>query len=405
MAAKMQKTKTPGVYKRGGRYVIAYRVEGVQKYESLGSEPAAIRAKAARMTDIDRGEFEPKSRITFHAYAREWIGRYEGTGRHRIRASTRTEYKRQIEHYVVKCPHLPASLRLTEVTPVRVDRFGHWLREQTKPAPTKENPRRRLPLSDATVKRIMAPLQACLGSAVREGMIRSNPPPEVKLPVRQAIEEDEEQVKAMTREQLDTLLNLVPSQWQVFFRFLAQTGLRISEASGLEWRHLQLNGSHPRVKVRQALVKGDLGPPKSKYGRRDIPIDHGLVTALRAHRNAGDWPEDGHPVFAAGNGAWLRPENLFRRVLQPAREEACLPWVGFHTFRHTCAMLLFAEGRNAKQVQHWLGHHSASFTLDTYIGLLDGDIGDPLTLGSANKVQTDPTPKPTPQASALKAAA
>jgi hypothetical protein len=30
--------------------------------------------------------------------------------------------------------------------------------------------------------------------------------------------------------------------------------------------------------------------------------------------------------------------------------------VSFHTFRHTCASLLFAEGTNVKQVQEWLGH-------------------------------------------------
>jgi integrase len=36
--------------------------------------------------------------------------------------------------------------------------------------------------------------------------------------------------------------------------------------------------------------------------------------------------------------------NVYRRVLQPAREAADLPWVGFHVFRHTYATLLFAEG-------------------------------------------------------------
>jgi hypothetical protein len=30
-------------------------------------------------------------------------------------------------------------------------------------------------------------------------------------------------------------------------------------------------------------------------------------------------------------------------VLEPVREDACFEWVGFHT----CATLLFAEGRNA----------------------------------------------------------
>jgi integrase len=37
-----------------------------------------------------------------------------------------------------------------------------------------------------------------------------------------------------------------------------------------------------------------------------------------------------------------------------------------HPFRHTCASLLFAQGRNAVQVQRWLGHHSRAFTLATY---------------------------------------
>jgi integrase len=61
-----------------------------------------------------------------------------------------------------------------------------------------------------------------------------------------------------------------------------------------------------------------------------------------------------------------------------------LEWVGFHAFRHTCASLLFAQGRNVVQVQRWLGHHSPSFTLDTYVHLLDGDLGDPLSLPVSN---------------------
>ena len=36
--------------------------------------------------------------------------------------------------------------------------------------------------------------------------------------------------------------------------------------------------------------------------------------------------------------------------------------------------------RNAVQVQRWLGHHSAAFTLTTYVHLLDEDLGEPLEL-------------------------
>ena len=66
------------------------------------------------------------------------------------------------------------------------------------------------------------------------------------------------------------------------------------------------------------------------------------------------------------------------RVLTPACKAAGVEWAGFHTFRHTVASRLFAEGRNVVQVQRWLGHHSASFTLDTYVHLLDNDLGEPL---------------------------
>ncbi len=66
--------------------------------------------------------------------------------------------------------------------------------------------------------------------------------------------------------------------------------------------------------------------------------------------------------------------------MRPAAEEADVSWIGFHTFRHTCASLLFDRGANAVQVQRWLGHHSPAFTLSTYVHLLDGGVGTGLGL-------------------------
>lgn len=391
MAAKLEKTRTPGIFKRGSRYVFSYRVNGKQKWESCRTLDEARRAKQARSVDISRGEFEERSRITLHEYALEWVERYQGSGQHAIRPGTRDEYRRQLKQYALR--FFGERERLTDLTPRRIAQFGEWLREQTRPAPIEGDKSRTVALSNATVKRIMAPLQACLSTAVREGLIRSNPAREVKLPGRAVVAEDEETVRAMSQAELATLSALIPEAWRLFFWLLTATGLRISEAVALEWRHLALDGSTPHVKVRQALVKGHMGPPKSRHGRREVPLDPELVDALSAHHRASEWPEAEHPVFAAGNGSPLTPGNVFRRVLVPAREEACLPWVGFHSFRHTCATLLFAEGRNVKQVQRWLGHHSPSFTLDTYIHLLDDGVGGPLVLrGGANTVQTDPTP-------------
>lgn len=113
-----------------------------------------------------------------------------------------------------------------------------------------------------------------------------------------------------------------------------------------------------------------------------IPIDPVLVSELRARRRLTEWGGDEDLVFPASNGEPLRHENVRRRALIPAAQESGVPWAGFHTFRHTCATRLFAAGRNAVQVQRWLGHHSPAFTLSVYVDLLDGDLGEPLRLGS-----------------------
>jgi integrase len=95
------------------------------------------------------------------------------------------------------------------------------------------------------------------------------------------------------------------------------------------------------------------------------------------------WPPCETPddvlVFASPiTGRPYDPRHLELRVLSPACSEAGVEWAGLHTFRHTVASRLFADDRNAVEVQKWLGHHSPSFTLDTYVHLLDGDLGAPL---------------------------
>jgi integrase len=136
------------------------------------------------------------------------------------------------------------------------------------------------------------------------------------------------------------------------------------------------------VRVRRALVKGRVEPPKSRHGRRDVPLDQELVREFRRRRQQSEWAGDEDLVFGSLKGTALKVENVRRRVLRLAAEEAGAPWAGFHTFRHTCASMLFERGKNAKQVQKWLGHHSPSFTVDTYVHLLRDAPGEPLSLSA-----------------------
>jgi integrase len=205
---------------------------------------------------------------------------------------------------------------------------------------------------------------------------------EAALPHRPAADSaDVEEVRAFTRDQLATFLAVVHPRYRLAFELLATTGLRWSEFAALRWADLALDGEHPALAVRRAGVRGADGPPKSRHGRRDVPLTWALADKLRAARKASEWPRDGDLVFASLRGSPLDHADVMRRVLRPAAAEAGAPWAGFHTFRHTCATLMFARGANAVQVQRRLGHHSASFTLDTYVHLLPDDPGDPVDLG------------------------
>jgi integrase len=423
MAAKLEPTRTPGIFKRGGRYAVIYRdAEGRQRQESARTLDEARNLKAARTHAVTTGEFHPASRIKLRDYALEWVGRYQGRGRRGFRENTRIEYRRDLNAYIL--PYLDGKLRrrVEQVTPRDVAAFVAWLcdpleqgrriaeQRRAKIAEAKGVAPSTLPLevepvhlADATVRRILSPLRACLASAVAEGVIRSNPTVGVALPARdeqRAIDlgedDDEMVVKAFSTEQLATFLAVCPERSRTLFKLLSATGLRVSEVIALRWRDLQLDGSECVVKVRRAYVKGRMGPPKSKYGKRDIPIDADLVSDLRRARKASDWPGDDDLVFPAGNGAPMRQENLRRRVLEPTAQEAGVPWAGFHVFRHTCATRLFAAGRNAVQVQRWLGHHSPAFTLAVYVHLLDDDLGGPLdsapkTVEGVSKVSAEAT--------------
>jgi len=408
MAARMEKTKHPGIYRRGGRYVVVYRVNGRQRKESARTLDEARRLKRARESDRDRGEFQAESRMGFREYADEWIGRYQGNGRQGFTDETRIDYRRDLDRYAY--PFLDERLGRTVSAVSRRDlaRWVAWLCDEREQGERAERLRREraaerkgvpvasiesrtpepLRLADATVRRIVSPVRACLSTAADEGLIRSNPADGLRLPNRPRIEEGDEEAeaRALTREQLRTFLAIVHPEWRTLFRLLASTGLRWGEVAALRWGDLRLDGSEPCVRVRRALGRTRRAgqppafkPPKSRHGRRDVPLDASLVSELRSRRDDAD---DDALVFPAGNGAPLRQENVRRRVLKPAAEEAGVSWIGFHTFRHTCASLLFARGKNAKQVQRWLGHHAASFTLDTYAHLLDDGVGEALDLGA-----------------------
>jgi integrase len=351
---------------------------------------------------VSEGSYQAQTREPFAEYATAWVERYQGTGRRGFAEHTRKDYRRDLKAYAI--PRL-GRLRLEQITPRHIAEFVAWLCDENAQGGH---------LADATVRRILALVRSCLRSAMREGLIRHNPTQGAALPARderRRIERgqddlgEDQNVHALSTEQLAALLLVAPAEHRLMFELMAAAGLRISEAVALRVGDLSLNGERPVVHVRRAFVRGAFKPPKSRQGRRQVPIAHELVRALR---KATAYESDPRALlFPDATGEPLHASNLLMRAFKPAAEEAGVPWAGFHTLRHTCATRLFADGRNAVQVQRWLGHSDPGFTLRTYLHLLDDDLGEPLTPPrGVSRVPAAPTPEhatPRPDGEAIAA--
>lgn len=355
--APFERTATPGIYRRGSRYVVMYRdPHGRQRKRSARTLAEARALKSAVQADVHRGEYRELSRVGFAEYVAEWADTYQGRTGRGLRPATRADYQRTLELYAL--PFF-GRRRLVEIEPRDVKAFARQLAKQG--------------LKPNSVRNIVNPLRALLATAVEEGLIRSNPAAGLRLAT--AAGAAGEPVRSLTPEELAALIEATPPQWRLFVRFLGHTGLRIGEAVALRWEHIDLG--RRRVLVRERIYRGTVDGPKSRYGRRDVPLSPGMAQDLWDHRKSSLHAADQDPVFASQTGTPINSANLYSRVFKPAAKRAGVGWAGFHTLRHTAGTMFFRAGWNAKQVQMVLGHHSPAFTLETYVHLLPNDLPDP----------------------------
>ena len=161
--AKLIKTRTPGIYRRGSKYVVVYWVDGRQRRESAATMDAARRLKSARLADRNRGDLFESSSERFADYASEWVERYQG-----IRESTRENYRRDIDRYAI--PFL-GQKELGSITGRDLAEMVAWLLDERRQA--KHHNRLRVEagkkpsaattrhLSDSTIANAMKSVRAC----------------------------------------------------------------------------------------------------------------------------------------------------------------------------------------------------------------------------------------------------
>ena len=157
---------------------------------------------------------------------------------------------------------------------------------------------------------------------------------------------------------------------------LLLTGMRIGEAAALTWDDIDVG--HARLIVRKSYRRALSGPivsePKTKRGRRTIPLGETAIVALQAQRTrtrelklrALQW-DNLDLVFPNALGRYLRADKVlmaFKRVLKSAG----LPERRLHDLRHTYATDLYAADVHPRSVQELLGHSRLDMTNDLYTG-------------------------------------
>ncbi len=348
----LEKTKTPGVYKRGNRYVVTYRdPDGKGRKKAVGTLAEAKALKSAIATDIERGEYNDATQARFPDYARAWVKSYAGSTSKGITDDTRRDYETRLEQDAIP---LFRRLRLCDIDAAALDKLasrvasgplcrtchgrgfvdGVGLCMKCKGAGRVDGPAP----SPATVRLALAPVKALLATAVQRRDLRMNPIAgyRTRHEVRAKDDTEPERVKALSEAELRALLDAIDhvddsGRWRPFFEFLAQTGLRIGEAIEVRWGDVDLGKQTLRVTRR--YYRGRVASPKSKYGRRSIRLSPAMCRDLW-RRSAEERPADDDLVWTSELGKRVDPSNLVSRVLKPAARQAGVgDWLGCHTFQ------------------------------------------------------------------------
>lgn len=211
-------------------------------------------------------------------------------------------------------------------------------------------------------------------------LLEHNPATDVIVPRKK--QEKKTEIKFLDKQELKQFLNYLDTLDQskyknlfniVLYKTLLATGLRIGEAMALEWSDIDLDNGVIDVTKTYVEKEKTVNDPKSKAGKRKIPIDRDTILMLRLYkaRQHQCFIEHGYGgkmaehVFSNGLSAYPTVVGL-QYVLTKHLEQAGLPRFTFHAFRHTHASLLLNAGISYKELQHRLGHSTLAMTMDTY---------------------------------------
>jgi integrase len=300
------------------------------------SKAAAQKAAEALRANINKETWMPS---TVEQLVTHYIERELPSKAH----TTRAVYGSYIRTWVV--PHWGVR----SVSDVKTVAVEEWLKG--------------LPLANGSKAKVRNVMHALFNHAMRHEWAEKNPITLVRqsatrLRTPDVLEVDE--IKARLSE-------LENPFWTMVF-LAATTGLRVSELLGLKWQDISFDTLE--IHLSRAIVDGVVGDMKTEASRKPLALDSALAEVLVDWRGRTPYNRDEDWVFASPEKLGQQPywpDSALRKAVRPAAVRAgIVKHIGWHTFRHSFATLLKANGEDVKVVQESLRHANSRITLDVY---------------------------------------
>ena len=255
----------------------------------------------------------------------------------------RTDLERLVEFWEKEFANRPAArTRLSEVDTLAVRSHLASLH------------RRRL--SNRSLARHLSTIRSFFRWACGEGLLPGNPARGLASPrVGRTLP------RAMTLSDTESLLETedegsFPERERALFELLYATGLRVSEAAGLDLEDVDLHSKLARAQGnggKQRIVP--FGQPAQQALLEYLPLRQRL-------RLESDDSEDGEPLFVNARGGRLTTRSMARLLKRRLRAAGLPAQISPHALRHTFATHLLQAGADLRSIQELLGHASLSTT-------------------------------------------
>ena len=299
----------------------ALRIEANQQTSQAGVKPGTIATLVA------------------HYRLKELVGDRNG----RKAFSTRSAYECYLENWII--PRW-GDHKLDQIKSVAVEEWLDGIRR-----------------ANGTRAKIRNLMSALFTHAMRYEWIDRNP---IKLVRQSAKRERAPDVLELVEVQL--LLSNLGIRERTLALLDAATGLRVSELLALRWQDVDFDKLE--ISVTRSIWHQVIGECKTEASAKPVPLDSYMTEDLLRWRRKSAYTNPDNYIFASetmGGKQPYWPDNLMKRHIRPvAKANGINKNIGWHTFRHTFATLLKANGEDVKTVQELLRHANSRITLDTY---------------------------------------